>query len=86
MDGVGLPAAVVAAVVKVAEAPEPARAVRRVTEIAVATARLAAASHDARRAAELLATLPAGGHSARAAAALDAAARSISTLTSTVAP
>ena len=68
------------------EALTAARAVRRVTEIAVATARLAAASHDARRAAELLATLPAGGHSARAAAALDAAARSISTLTSTVAP
>lgn len=68
------------------EALAGALAVRRATEIAVATARLAASTHDARRAAELLATLPAGGHSARAAAAIDALARSVSTLASTAAP
>ena len=68
------------------EALTDALAVRRATEIAVATARLAAATHDARRAAELLVTLPAEGHSARAAAALAAAARTVSTLASTVAP
>jgi len=68
------------------EALADALAVRRATEVAVATARLAASTRDAGRAAELLATLPAGGHSARAAAALDAAARTISTLAPTAAP
>lgn len=67
------------------EALADAQAVRRATEIAVATARLAASTRDASRAAELLATLPSSGHSARAAAALDAAARTISTLAPTAA-
>ncbi|HEV7912458.1 MAG TPA: ATP-binding protein, partial [Albitalea sp.] len=67
------------------EALAAALAVRRATEVAVATARLAAATGDARRAAECLATPPAGGHSARASAALEAAARSDSTLAPTVA-
>jgi DNA-binding SARP family transcriptional activator/predicted ATPase len=68
------------------EALADAQAVRRATEIAVATARLAASTRDTRRAAELLATLPAGGHSARAAAAIDAARGTISTLAPTAAP
>ena len=68
------------------EALTDALAVRRATEAAVATARLAAATHDPTRAAELLATPPAGGHSARAAAALEGAAQTVSTLASTVAP
>lgn len=75
-----------AAAARAGEALAAALAVRRATEIAVATARLAASTHDARRAAELLATLPAGSHSARAAAALAAVARTVSTLASTVAP
>lgn len=64
------------------EALADALAVRRATEIAVATARLAAATHDP----ELLATLPAGGHSARATTAIAAAARTVSTLAPTAAP
>jgi len=66
-----------------------AQAVHRATEIAVATARLALAQPDTRRAAELLAQLPPaaeGRRSARAAAALDAAARRVSTLAPTAAP
>jgi hypothetical protein len=69
------------------EALADALAVRRATEIAVATARLAAATSDASRAAELLAAVPvaAGFPSARAAAALQAGAKTVPTLVSTVA-
>ncbi len=69
------------------EALAAARAVRRQTEVEVATARLVCATSDPRRAAERLAQLPTEHErSARAAAALDAAARAVSTLATTAAP
>jgi DNA-binding SARP family transcriptional activator len=65
------------------EALAAAQAVRRPTEMAVATARLARATGDPRRAADWLKQMPLVERSARAVAALEAAAQGISTVATT---
>jgi predicted ATPase len=67
------------------EALAAAQAVRRPTEVAVATARLAQAAGDPRRAAEWLMQMPPVERSARAVAALEAAAAGLSTFAPTTA-